>query len=763
MSAGSVSAGEAFVTIGADLGPLQKGLRQAAAGLDAFAQRAQSTAFSLLKFGGAITAPFTDAALAASEFSDVLGKIGTVVDNKDLLPDIEGRLKAVSQETGKTISDLGAAFFDLVSAGVPVEQALAQIGDTAKFATGGFASVKDATSASLTVLDQFGDELNGLGDAGDFLSKVAKRGRTDVGQLAGQVGRVASRAKGAGLSVNEFGGAFAALTRATGGTELATTALGGIITTFSNASDEGKKLAKEKFGLELSAASLKSEGFVGALAKLRTATTDELTTIFSSQEAQIGIIPLLQQFEKLQEDVASVQDRTGESSRNFAERQKQLGFQLEKTGAVLNNLRTTIGQALEGPLKAVLAVIQSVVPKITAFIEKNKGLVIAIGAVGAAAVAAGGILFGIAAAASAASFVIGGLATAASAAGAVLGVVGTVLAALFSPIGLIIAGIAALVVAFVDFGSVTSSVIGFFKEEFGGLVELVGATVGAIVSALTRGDIEAAGEVLFAALNLIWLEGVTALKSVWTDFTNGLADTYASIESGWTDLVFDLASVWVDFTSALESTWEGAVNYLAEKWIDLQGLFDSGLDTEGAKQALRDQADSKAKEIENQRKAVQQALAEERQAELNAISSAREAERQKDQQALEAARAKLFGARLELGVAIAEANGEDLAKGLSDEAKLDAEIAEDGKVTIPPDALGKLKTSVAEGVKTGQLTFRGGEDETGDLVGAFGSANFNEILGASLFGDDIASKQLEEQRKQTELQEQLVDKPVGFA
>lgn len=131
--------------------------------------------------------------------------------------------------------------------------------------------------------------------------------------------------------------------------------------------------------------------------------------------------------------------------------------------------------------------------------------------------------------------------------------VGLAFAFLVSPIGLIAAGLIGLGAIFFDFGGTANSVIQWLSDSFGFLFERARETFGAIASALQRGDITAAAEILWISLKAAWKTGTNALTKIWLDFKHGAIGVWFGIENAVMKGIAALAAGWKRFQLSLST------------------------------------------------------------------------------------------------------------------------------------------------------------------------------------------------------------------
>jgi len=275
----------------------------------------------------------------------------------------------------------------------------------------------------------------------------------------------------------------------------------------------------------------------------------------------------------------------------------------------------TIGSALAPLLDQLVNWLTPVVVQVGAWIRQNKGLVIALAAVG------GGIL-----AAGAAITVFGGIL---SGLGTVLGVVAVafkVLAVavgfLVSPIGMVMVALGALGAYLLYSTGAGGKALDWLGKKFTVLKEDAQTAFGGITDALAAGDIGLAAKILWLSLKLAWFQGIGWLKKLWHGFKRWFLVTGHEAFSGllvigeyiwhglkvaWIELTSFLSQTWTRFTTAIHKAWNWVGNKLTKAWNKIKGLFSESFDAEAANRAADQAYEAGIRELEDKK---QQEIAE---------------------------------------------------------------------------------------------------------------------------------------------------------
>lgn len=238
---------------------------------------------------------------------------------------------------------------------------------------------------------------------------------------------------------------------------------------------------------------------------------------------------------------------------SFANRMKALRGRVEDTAGA-------IGAAILPSVTRFVEKISAAIGIIENFATKNATLVATVFKAGVAIAAIGGILMAAAGGFAVLGLAAGGVATAVGAIGAVLGVV-------ISPLGAIVGLLAVLATWFVtstDAGkAMASNLAGYFSQLWTTATE----TFAGIKAALSAGDLQAAADVLFAGLQLAWLQGTARLREIWVQFKDGFLGVIVGItfkaRELFAKMVAEIKKIFVELRDFGADTFEVVVNYLA--------------------------------------------------------------------------------------------------------------------------------------------------------------------------------------------------------
>ena len=216
--------------------------------------------------------------------------------------DLEKRLAKVSQELGYQASqaELPGAAYDVASAGFTDAADAADVLKAASLgATGGFAELNTVANATTSVLNAYGPQRETL--KGTWTCLFRRRTTAKSSSLSMQTTLVRSFSAAAGLKIplEEVNAVIAQSTAAGVKAEVAFTGVKSALARL--ASGEASK-ALEPLGLNITAATLASDGLIGTLEKIKASGADT-GVIFKAlgTEAAPALLPLLNNLDKAKE------------------------------------------------------------------------------------------------------------------------------------------------------------------------------------------------------------------------------------------------------------------------------------------------------------------------------------------------------------------------------------------------------------------------------------------------------------------------------
>ena len=259
-------------------------------------QQAERAVEGLSRAFGGLAAAFGAGFALTKVIADVkeldtnLRRLGTVgVDVAKISP----ALSKLSDELGGVASkaELAAASYQAASAGFSDTAGNINILRAAtKAATGGLADTQAVTEVLVKTLNSYGMSGNQAIQVTDSISKAVELGNQEWSDYTSQLGRVASIAALAGVSLDEVNAFIASATKNGATAEIAFTGLGATLNTLLQPTKESQEAAA-KLGIQWNYSGLQAKGFTGLMAELAVAIDKDKEAsarLLGSQEAMRG-------------------------------------------------------------------------------------------------------------------------------------------------------------------------------------------------------------------------------------------------------------------------------------------------------------------------------------------------------------------------------------------------------------------------------------------------------------------------------------------
>ena len=311
---------------------------------------ALNTALAPLALVTAGIASFTKAAMAMADQEKANASLRTLgVDSVAL----EGKLKGLSAELKNqfSVTELTVAAYDVASAGfTDAADAAMVLKASGQAASAGMADIATTGDAVTTVLNAWKLSGEDATMVADKMQQTVADGKIKISEYASNIGKVATVASMVGVPLDEVNAAIALSTKNGVKAEVAFT---GMKTALLRLTGEagGKKL--EKLGIDISAATIQSEGLAANLEKLQGLDIKSLEQIFG-QEAIQTMGPVLANLKEYNAMLEKQESSAGVAAKAAKEMTQTMG-------GAWTELTKGMGNALtlgEGTRELVTSVIQ---------------------------------------------------------------------------------------------------------------------------------------------------------------------------------------------------------------------------------------------------------------------------------------------------------------------------------------------------------------------------------------------------------------------
>jgi TP901 family phage tail tape measure protein len=326
---------------------------------------ALQSAIGALGVGFALTKVIAD----VKELDTNLRRLGTVGGNVAALDKglgaLSNRLDGVANK-----AELAAASYQALSAGFTETGVNLRVVEAAtKAAVGGLADITGVVDVTTKVLNSYNMSGDQAAKVTDSISKAVELGQVQWSDYTSQLGRVASIAAIAGVSLDEVNAFVAAATKNGATAEVAFTGLGASLATIIKPTKESAEAA-QALGINWTLAGLRGEGFeslMNQLAKAMESNTEKATEMVTGQEAVRGAFAAASKGGK---DYAMILEglggAAGKTDADFQTMKGSLENTLKALDTSFKNLSEALGTAF-GP--TVVIAVQDITKSVNGFAD----------------------------------------------------------------------------------------------------------------------------------------------------------------------------------------------------------------------------------------------------------------------------------------------------------------------------------------------------------------------------------------------------------
>lgn len=302
------------------------------------------------------------------------------------------RILALPGALGKPI-DLMRSLYQVISAGVPKENALDFLIEAAKTAKGNLGDLWTTVTAGTTILAAYGLETSKANDVFASMIRTVDLGKVTFDELSNSVGKGVAIAAQAGISYQELLATLTTLTLSGLDADMAMVAIRQILVNIISPSTEAAKVMGD-LGLELSASTLRSRGLAATMADVARAArgnVEATTALFGNVRALNGAMALTsaQGMARQKYALDQISEASGRVETNFTRMSKTLRGEAAATAAELEKSYINLGQELATFLKPLEEQLANLLKVLNALPRGVRVVTVDLGGLAAAATAAG--------------------------------------------------------------------------------------------------------------------------------------------------------------------------------------------------------------------------------------------------------------------------------------------------------------------------------------------------------------------------------------
>jgi len=319
--------------------------QKAVAGLQSMADKSK---WAFAAMSGAIVG----AVKVFADFEDAMAKVATQLPGEAIehYGEMSRAVQDMSITFGQSTQVMAQGLYDILSAAIPPEKALQLLEQSAKTAAAGFTDVATTADLFTSILNAYGMEVEDAAHVSDVLFQSVFRGKMEFEDMATELGSIMGVAAQAGVSLEDLGASLATLTRSGINTAEATTGIRQAILSYIDPGREAQETAAA-LGIEFDATSLKSEGLIRSIGKLKDATQEQLASLFPNVRALVAVQGVLGDLSGAYEDLQLNMEAIGTTQEAFGKATDTTKFSIDQLKTSVQVLIQEFGEAMARPSK----------------------------------------------------------------------------------------------------------------------------------------------------------------------------------------------------------------------------------------------------------------------------------------------------------------------------------------------------------------------------------------------------------------------------
>lgn len=289
---------------------------------------------------------------AFGDFEDALATINTVANATPAELDAIGEgMRQLAVDTGVSLTDISAAYYDLVSAGVATKDAQLVLTNATELAIGGLATTSQTVDLLTTALNAYGLKASDVTRVTDGFAAAIAAGKVTAEELSTSFARVAPLAAASGIEIEELQAAFAQLTAAGIPASEASTQMRAAIVALRKPTGDLSKL-QDRLGVNFSKVA-KNKGLAVAYQQISKAAKElgiDEAELLGNQEA-LGFLfgvtgKNADRYRENLEKVRNASEGNGVATEQFLKRQQTFNATMGRFRETLRDLGIELGSAI---------------------------------------------------------------------------------------------------------------------------------------------------------------------------------------------------------------------------------------------------------------------------------------------------------------------------------------------------------------------------------------------------------------------------------
>ena len=297
-----------------------------------------------------------------TSFAKIRGLVGVAAED---IGELENAARTLGPQFGVSAGEAAEALFFITSAGLRGSEAIEVLQSSLKASAIGLGDTATVADLATSAMNAFGSNVLSATASVDVLTAAVRLGKLAPEELAGSIGQVLPLASAMGVTFNDVGAAFAAMSRTGTNAATAGTQLRQILASLQKPTVDAEKALSE-FGLSSAGLrqQLREKGLLSVLSTLTNTFGDNETAIsrvFGNIRALSGVLDLMG---------SNVEGTTA----IFNDMRDVLGITDEALGSVTNTAGFKLRVAMEELKGSLMDVGESLLPMVKSISDSLGGL-----------------------------------------------------------------------------------------------------------------------------------------------------------------------------------------------------------------------------------------------------------------------------------------------------------------------------------------------------------------------------------------------------
>lgn len=329
---------------------------------------------SMSKVGRAVTKGVTLPVVAAGaagvamsvDFESSMAKIeGLVGVAKDDVKAMGAQARKLGPQYGKSASEAGEALFFITSAGLRGKDAMEVLEQSLKASAIGLGDTATIADLATSAMNAYGSEVLPAAKSTDVMIAAVREGKLEASELAGAMGQTLPIASNMGVSFDQVGAAFAAMSRTGTGASQAATQLRGILSALKKPTKQANDtLAAYGMSAQGLRDKIRKDGLLPVLKQLTGAFGDNeeaQAMVFGNVRALTGVMDLMGANVGTTEKIFKSLTKTlGATDKAMAVTAETTGFKMAVAWASIKQTLMQFGDALLPVVNSVMSALSAV-------------------------------------------------------------------------------------------------------------------------------------------------------------------------------------------------------------------------------------------------------------------------------------------------------------------------------------------------------------------------------------------------------------------